>query len=105
MKIKEEDLLPNESIVLKKNANAVIGVTESGLSQFAFDKLMWAIGMKGKEAIGEAIPYQLQADLQVACFQPAQGEIQYFLAKRAGFQRYILFGDAKGLNQNQVDQV
>jgi hypothetical protein len=52
MKIKEEDLLPNESIVLKKNANAVIGVTESGLSQFAFDKLMWAIGMKGKEAIG-----------------------------------------------------
>lgn len=40
MKITDEDLLPNESIVLKKNSNAVIGVTESGLSQFAFDKLM-----------------------------------------------------------------
>lgn len=52
MKLTDEDLLPNESVVLKKNANAVIGVTESGLTKFAFGKWMWVIGMKGKEAIG-----------------------------------------------------
>ncbi|PKW05503.1 hypothetical protein SAMN05428944_7472 [Streptomyces sp. 1222.5] len=47
-----EDLFPGEHIVLQKNANAVIDVRESGLSRFAFDDLMWLVGMDGKEAIG-----------------------------------------------------
>ncbi|MGY0067909.1 hypothetical protein ACWZEH_13980 [Streptomyces sp. QTS137] len=47
-----EDLLPGEGLVLRKNANAVIDVREAGLSRFAFDGLMGAVGMRGKEAIG-----------------------------------------------------
>ena len=52
MKITQADLLPNENVILSKNANAIIKLTDYGLSQFAFDKYMWAVGMKGKEAIG-----------------------------------------------------
>ncbi|MFF0587278.1 hypothetical protein ACFYWD_15025 [Streptomyces sp. NPDC003781] len=47
-----DSMLPGEHLVLRKNANAVIDVKESGLTQFAFDDLMWLIGMSGKEAIG-----------------------------------------------------
>ncbi|MEF9904433.1 hypothetical protein [Streptomyces sp. P9-A2] len=47
-----EDLLPGERHVRRKNANAVIDVREAGLSRFAFDGLMWSVGMRGKEAIG-----------------------------------------------------
>ncbi|MEV5459540.1 hypothetical protein AB0L17_14795 [Streptomyces cellulosae] len=47
-----ESMFPGEHVVLHKNANAVIDVKESGLTQFAFDDLMWLIGMSGKEAIG-----------------------------------------------------
>lgn len=48
----DEDLLPGEGVVLRKNANAVIDVRAAGLSRFAFDDLMWLVGMRGKEAIG-----------------------------------------------------
>ncbi|MFJ8108315.1 hypothetical protein [Streptomyces sp. NPDC096132] len=48
----DEDLLPGEGIILRKNANAVITVRAAGLSRFAFDDLMWLVGMRGKEAIG-----------------------------------------------------
>ncbi|MEU7425721.1 hypothetical protein [Streptomyces sp. NPDC040750] len=48
----QEHLLPGEGIILRKNANAVIDVREAGLSRFAFDDLMWLVGMRGKEAIG-----------------------------------------------------
>ncbi|MET8453437.1 hypothetical protein [Streptomyces sp. NPDC005209] len=47
-----EELLPGEGIILRKNANAVINVRAAGLSRFAFDDLMWLVGMRGKEAIG-----------------------------------------------------
>ncbi|MGW3909913.1 hypothetical protein ACWEBX_00025 [Streptomyces sp. NPDC005070] len=49
---KSEDLLPGEGIILRKNANAVIDVRQAGLSRFAFDDLMWLVGMRNKEAIG-----------------------------------------------------
>lgn len=53
--LSHEDLLPGEGIILRKNANAVIDVREAGLSRFAFDDLMWLVGMRGKEAIGGRI--------------------------------------------------
>jgi hypothetical protein len=46
------DLLPGEAVILTKNANAVIDVGAAGLSRFAYDDLMWAVGMAGREAIG-----------------------------------------------------
>ena len=52
MNITPEDLLPDEKLLLSKNSNAVIALSEYGLSQFAFDKYMWVVGMKNKEAIG-----------------------------------------------------
>jgi hypothetical protein len=47
-----DDLLAGETVILSKNANAIISVDENGLSRFAFDQLMWTVGMQGKEAIG-----------------------------------------------------
>ena len=55
MKITDADLLDSEKLIQTKNANAVIKVDEHGLSRFAFDQLMWMVGMKGKEAIGGKI--------------------------------------------------
>jgi hypothetical protein len=52
MALEPNDLWPGEQPILTKNANLVIRVKESGLSQFAFDKYMVLIGMKGKEALG-----------------------------------------------------
>ncbi|WP_055695651.1 hypothetical protein [Streptomyces prasinopilosus] len=49
---KPGDLFPGEQHVLRKNANAVIGVREAGLSRLPFDGLRGAVGMRGKEAIG-----------------------------------------------------
>ena len=55
MNITDADLLDGESLIQTKSANAVIKIDEHGLSRFAFDQLMWTIGMKGKEAIGGKI--------------------------------------------------
>ena len=52
MNIDQIDLLSGESVILSKGANAVIKISDYGLSRFAFDQLMWTVGMKGKEAIG-----------------------------------------------------
>jgi hypothetical protein len=52
MNITQDDLLADESLLESKAANAVIKIDEHGLSRFAFDQLMWTVGMKGKEAIG-----------------------------------------------------
>ncbi|WP_051767241.1 hypothetical protein [Streptomyces sp. NRRL S-37] len=52
MNLDEADLLPGEILLLTKNANAVVDVQEAGLSRFAFDGLMWTVGMGGQEAIG-----------------------------------------------------
>lgn len=55
MNINDEDLFDNERLIQTKNANAIIKVDEYGLSQFAFDQLMWTVGMEGHEAIGGRI--------------------------------------------------
>lgn len=52
MGLASSGLLPGETLILSKNANAVIEIDEHGLSRFAFDHLMGVIGMRGKEAIG-----------------------------------------------------
>jgi len=52
MKLKEADLLPGERLIKSKGCNSIISVSEAGLTRFAADKYMWAVGMKGKEAIG-----------------------------------------------------
>ena len=55
MNITPEDLFPDEKLILSKNSNAVIALSDFGLSKFAFDKYMWVVGMKNKEAIGGKI--------------------------------------------------
>ncbi|WP_212529033.1 hypothetical protein [Actinospica durhamensis] len=52
MDLGEEDLLPSETVVLSKSANAMVRVSEFGLSRFAFDRVMVAAGLGGVEAIG-----------------------------------------------------
>lgn len=52
MGLRDEDLLPGESVVLSKSANAMIRVSEFGLSRFAFDRIMVATGLGDVEAIG-----------------------------------------------------
>lgn len=52
MDLGEEDLLPGEAVVLSKSANAMIRVSEFGLSRFAFDRVMVAAGLGDAEAIG-----------------------------------------------------
>ena len=52
MGLREEDLLPGEEVVLDKSANAMIRVSEFGLSRFAFDRVMVAAGLGDVEAIG-----------------------------------------------------
>jgi len=47
-----QELLPGETSILSKNANALIRVDELGLSRFAFDHAMGAVGLRGAEAIG-----------------------------------------------------
>ncbi len=55
MKITPEDLFPGEKLILSKNSNAIIALSDFGLSKFAFDKYMWIVGMKNKEGIGGKI--------------------------------------------------
>src|SRR5215212_2488047 len=52
MSLAAADLLPGEQVLESKPANAVVKLSEHGLSRFAFDKYMWVAGMKDKEAIG-----------------------------------------------------
>jgi len=52
MEPENSELLPGENIILSKGANAVIKLSEYGLSKFAFGQFMWVAGLKGKEAIG-----------------------------------------------------
>ncbi|WP_420010767.1 hypothetical protein [Tateyamaria sp.] len=46
------ELMPNERIIARAGANAIIDVKDMGLNRFVGDKLFWVIGMKGKEGIG-----------------------------------------------------
>jgi hypothetical protein len=52
MGLDRAELLPDETVLLSKKANAIIKPDEHGLSRFAFDNLMGTVGMAGKEAIG-----------------------------------------------------
>lgn len=52
MALAQEDLLPEEELLLSKATNAVIRPTEHGLARFPFDKYMPLVGMEGREAIG-----------------------------------------------------
>jgi hypothetical protein len=52
MDIEAGDLLPGEKLALTKSVNAVVSLSEHGLSRFASGQLMWCVGMEGKEAIG-----------------------------------------------------
>lgn len=47
-----DELLPDESAVLEKSANALIRADEHGLSRLAGDHLMGAMGLAGVEGIG-----------------------------------------------------
>ncbi|MFE0459473.1 hypothetical protein ACFW1A_09460 [Kitasatospora sp. NPDC058965] len=50
MALGEQDLLPGETVRMRRNANAVIDVDEAGLTRFAFDHRLGS--MSGLEAIG-----------------------------------------------------
>ena len=52
MNIKLEDLFEGETVILSKNSNLIVQPKEFGLKKFAFDDLLWTVGMKNKEAIG-----------------------------------------------------
>jgi hypothetical protein len=52
MLIPRPDLVSEEVILSEFTANLMIDIEKSGLSKFCADGLMWAVGAKGKEAIG-----------------------------------------------------
>ncbi len=52
MQIKNSGLLKGEHIIKEKMANLIIVPKDFNLEKFAFDKMMWAVGMKDKEALG-----------------------------------------------------
>lgn len=53
--IDEADLLPGERVLLTRPANLVIRPKDFGLDSFAFDDLLWAVGMKDRESLGGAM--------------------------------------------------
>jgi hypothetical protein len=52
MQINNSDLLKGEHIIKEKMANLIIVPKDFNLKKFAFDKMMWTVGMKDKEALG-----------------------------------------------------
>ncbi|MDT0267425.1 hypothetical protein RM844_14125 [Streptomyces sp. DSM 44915] len=52
MTLGPDDLLPGEVVRVSKNANALVGVAEAGLTRFRHDRLLGTVGMRGKEGIG-----------------------------------------------------
>lgn len=55
MKLRGNDLLPNETLLVSKYANAIVTPTEYGLTRLVADDLLWTVGMKNQEAIGGKI--------------------------------------------------
>lgn len=53
--LEEAVLLPGERILLTKQANLVVNPEDFGLENFAFDDLLWAVGMKNRESLGGAM--------------------------------------------------
>ena len=53
--VDDAELLPGEKILLSKLANLVIKPKDFGLDDFAFDDLLWTVGMKNKESLGGAV--------------------------------------------------
>ncbi|KAF2277931.1 uncharacterized protein EI97DRAFT_278736 [Westerdykella ornata] len=52
MDVRSEDLLPGEKVLITKSANALVKITEYGLSRFFADDLLRLMGMKKIEGIG-----------------------------------------------------
>ncbi len=50
--ISQDKLIEDEKIIASQLANLVIRPKDFKLNDFAFDGLLWAVGMKNKEAIG-----------------------------------------------------
>jgi hypothetical protein len=55
MSVPDGVLLPGESILNTKRANAIVRPTDYGLARFPFDKYMGLVGMKGSEAVGGSL--------------------------------------------------
>jgi hypothetical protein len=52
MSLPDGILLPGESILSTKRANAIVRPTDYGLGRFPFDKYMGLAGMRGREGVG-----------------------------------------------------
>lgn len=50
--IDTKDLLEGENILFEEMANLVVKPKDFGLQKFAFDDLLWLVGMKDKETLG-----------------------------------------------------
>ena len=55
MSLPDGVLLPGESILYTKRANAIVHPTDYGLGRFPFDKYMGLVGMKGREGVGGSL--------------------------------------------------
>ena len=51
----EDILLPGEQVLCSKPANLIVRPKDFGLQKFAFDDLMWTVGMHNKESLGGAV--------------------------------------------------
>ena len=79
--VPEAALLPGERILLTKPANLVVEPKHFGLENFAFDDLLWTVGMKDKESLGGAVPPdELSNHLQESPYQPATRDDQHLSA-------------------------
>lgn len=75
------DLLPGEKLALTKSANAVVSLSEHGLSRFAAGQLMWCVGMEGKEAIGGKLHLtDMRLVFKSHLIQPGLGDVQHLPA-------------------------
>ena len=80
MNISDGELMVNEQLLLSKAANAVIRLSEYGLSEFAASDLMWTVGMKGKEAIGGKLHVtNYRVIFKSHSFNRARGQFSIFL--------------------------
>jgi hypothetical protein len=80
MSLSGQELLPEETGILEKNANALVRPDELGLSRFAFDHALGAAGLRGTEAIGGKLhltTYRLVFKSHAA--NRAKGEFSIFL--------------------------
>jgi hypothetical protein len=51
----QTDLIEGETVLFSKPANLVVRPKDFGLQNFAFDDLLWTVGMKDQEALGGSL--------------------------------------------------